>query len=126
MEEELIYSASFDASGKPLEGSKYYCLHLPPYIPASDFWSVLVYDCQSGLIIHTDQPWPSVHSNSSKLIVNEDGSIDVWFGASVQPGKEFNWIKTIPGKHWNMILRLYYPTEAWFNKSWKPGLIREV
>lgn len=126
MKDELKYIASFDSNKSVLEGGKHYKLHLPANIPATDFWSVLVYDSESGLIIHTDQPWPSVHSNSSKLIVNEDGSIDVWFGPSVQPGKEYNWIKTIPGKHWNMILRLYYPTDAWFNKSWKPGLIREV
>ena len=24
-------------------------------------------------------------------------------------------------KGWNVILRLYGPLEAWFDKSWKPG-----
>lgn len=55
-----------------------------------------------------------------------DGSVDVWFGPEAPAGKENNWIKTVPGKSWNMILRLYYPLESWFNRSWRPGEIEEV
>ncbi|MGA9394402.1 MAG: hypothetical protein WCA83_02825 [Azonexus sp.] len=32
-----------------------------------------------------------------------------------------NWVQTIPGKGWFMILRLYGPLEPWFDKSWRPG-----
>jgi hypothetical protein len=32
----------------------------------------------------------------------------------------------MPGKGWNVILRLYGPTEAWHNKTWKPGDIELV
>ncbi len=41
-------------------------------------------------------------------------------------GKESNWVKTIPGKQWYMILRLYYPLESWFDKKWRPGEIEEI
>ena len=126
MEEELNYIASFDSGGKSLDGSKNYKFHLPPNIPASNFWSVIVYDKQTQLIIRTDQPWPSVFSSSKKLLINQDGSVDVWFGPKAPAAKENNWVKTIPGKSWNMILRLYYPMESWFDKSWKPGEIEEV
>jgi hypothetical protein len=34
---------------------------------------------------------------------------------------ESNWVQTIPGKGWFMILRLYGPLEPWFNKTWRPG-----
>jgi hypothetical protein len=85
-----------------------------------------VYDSQSNLIIRTNQPWPSVHSRSSQLNVNPDGSTDIWFGPESPPGKQENWIQTIPGKNWNMILRLYYPTESWFDMSWRPGEIEEI
>ena len=40
--------------------------------------------------------------------------------------KECNWVQTRPGKGWHMILRLYYPLEPLFNKSWEPGEIEEV
>jgi hypothetical protein len=126
MEEELQYIASFDSNGRPLDGSKNYKLHLPPNIPASNFWSVIVYDKQTQLIIRTDQPWPSVFSSSKKLLINPDGSVDAWFGPKALVGKDNNWVKTIPGKGWNMILRLYYPMESWFDKTWRPGEIEEV
>lgn len=126
MEEELQYFATYDVNRKPLDGSMNYKIHLPPDIPASNFWSVIVYDNQTHLIIQTDQLWPSVFSSSKKLVINQDGSVDAWFGPQAPVGNESNWVKTIPGKGWNMILRLYYPTEAWFNKTWRPGEIEEV
>jgi hypothetical protein len=126
MEEELQYIASFDNNGKPLDGNKNYKMHLCPDIPASKFWSVIVYDSRSRLIITNNQPWPSVHSNCSKLIVNQDGSVDCWFGPEAPPGKANNWIQTIPGKNWYLKLRLYYPMESWYNNTWKPGEIEEV
>jgi len=36
-------------------------------------------------------------------------------------GKEANWTQTVPGKSWSVILRLYGPLEAWYNKTWRPG-----
>ena len=126
MEDELQYIVSFDSGGKPLEGGKNYKLHLQPDIPARNFWSVIVYDSQNRLMIHTDQLWPSVYSNSKNLIINHDGSVDVWFGPEIQAGKENNCIKTILGKGWTMILRLYGPLESWFNKTWKPGEIEPI
>jgi len=115
-----------DSAGNTLTGQKNYRLHLPPGIPASNFWSVIVYDNLTGLMIKTDQSWPSVHSSCKKLLVNEDGSIDIWFGPNAPAGKENNLIQTIPGKGWNMILRLYEPLEAWVNRTWKPGEIEEM
>jgi hypothetical protein len=126
MEEELQFIATFDAEGNPLEGGKNYKFHLPPNVPASDFWSVIVYDNQTRLIIHSDQKWPSVFSNCQTLKINQDGSIDVWFGPKAPIANECNWIQTIPGKGWNMILRLYGAKEPWFDKTWRPGEIEKV
>jgi hypothetical protein len=77
-------------------------------------------------MIHTDQSWPSVYSSGKKLLVNNDGSVNIWFGPKALPGKENNWIQTIPGKGWKMILRLYEPLEAWVNGTWKPGEIELI
>jgi len=126
MDEELQLTISCDTNGRLLEGEKKYRLHLPPDIPASVFWSIIIYDTLSRFIIHTDQPWPSVFSNKKNLACNNDGSIDVWFGPEPINVKESNWIKTKPGKRWYMILRLYYPLESWFNKKWQHGEIEEI
>jgi hypothetical protein len=35
-------------------------------------------------------------------------------------------VQTVPGKGWNVLLRLYAPLESWFDKTWKPGEIELV
>lgn len=74
-------------------------------------------------MLQTDQRLPSVSSQNDDLQVNADGSVDVWFAPKAPKGKESNWIQTIPGKGWFMILRLYGPLEPRFDQSWRPGEI---
>ena len=90
-------------------------------MPAKDFWSVVVYDPQTRSELQTSQPFPSKNNERDKLVVNEDGSVDLYFGPKAPEGKEANWVETVAEKGWFAILRLYGPTEAWFDKSWKPG-----
>jgi hypothetical protein len=52
-------AAATDSEGKPLDGSKTYKIHLPPNIPAKDFWSLVVYDNQSRSMLQTDQQFPA-------------------------------------------------------------------
>jgi hypothetical protein len=49
--------------------------------------------------------------------------VDVYFGPEPPAGKESNWIQTIPGRGFDVILRLYGPLESWFTKTWRPGEI---
>jgi len=115
-----------DAAGRYLDGGKTYRLHLPPNIPVKDFWSVLVYDPQTRSMLQTDQRFPSVSSQKEDLVVNPDTSVDIYFGPEPPPGKEANWVQTIPGKGWFIMLRLYGPLEPWFDKTWRPGEIELV
>jgi len=115
-----------DSESKPLDGRKTYMLHLPPDIPAKDFWSVVVYDNQTRSFLQTDQQFPSLSSNTPGIVVNPDTSVDVWFGPTAPDGHETNWLQTIPGKSWYTALRLYGPLQSWFDKSWRPGDIELV
>jgi hypothetical protein len=122
LNETLENIISTDSAGKKLSGSKLYKLKLPACMPVAEFWSVIVYDSQTHLIIKTDQPWPSVHSNCKKLIVNSDGTVDILFGPDPPAGKETNWIKTIPRKEWHALIRIYNLKES-DSSGWKPGEI---
>jgi len=105
-----------DAAGEYLDGAKTYRLHVPPNIPAGNFWSVVVYDALSRSELQNGQPLPSVSSYSNPT-VNADGSLDVVFGPEA-PKQKGNWIKTVAGKGWFPIFRFYGPAEPFFSKAW--------
>ena len=113
-----------DAAGNYLDGAKTYRLHVPPDIPAKNFWSVVVYDSLSRSELQNRQPPPSV-SSYSKPATNVDGSIDITFGPT-EPKEKRNWIQTVSGKGWFPIFRFYSPIEACFDKTWKLNDIEEV
>jgi hypothetical protein len=119
------YPASFvDAAGDFLSGTRNYRLHLPKGIPAALFWSVTVYDPVTGSGLDNGQSFPSINT-MDKPAGNADGSTDIYFGPS-SPGDGKNWLKTSSGKGFFVILRLYGPTQAFFDKTWKPSDIERL
>ncbi|MEX0793800.1 MAG: DUF1254 domain-containing protein [Pirellulaceae bacterium] len=114
-------AATTDKDGNPFDGGKTYKIHLPPNIPAKEFWSFVLYDNQTRSMLQTDQRFPSIGSDKKDIVINADSSVDVWFGPTAPKGHEANWVQTVPDKGWNVLLRLYGPLEPWFDKTWKPG-----
>jgi len=117
-----------DESGGYLDGGKTYKLNLPKDPPAEKFTSIVVYDPQTRSQLQTSQPFPSYNNvrDKDKVLVNDDGSVDLYFGPEAPAGKEANWLQTVPDKGWFCVLRLYSPTEAWYDKTWRPGEIELV
>jgi hypothetical protein len=102
------------------DGAKTYKLHLPKDFPVAVNWSVTIYDTQTRSMLQTDQPGASVNSMTKTIKMNKDGSHDIYMGPKAPKGWENNWIQTVPGKSWNIILRAYGPKKPWFDKTWRP------
>jgi hypothetical protein len=118
--------AGLDSNHEPLDGAKTYRLHLPPNIPVKDFWAVTLYDTQTRCNLGTDQRFSSLDTYGEGLEENADGSVDIYFAPEAPEGKEHNWLQTIPGKSWFIILRMYGPLEPWIDQSWRPSELELV
>jgi len=110
-----------DSNGNYLDGGKTYSVTLPGPVPAKAFWSLTVYDSQTRSFLETDQKSAGLDSLDPKVKQNSDGSFTLWFGPNAPEGQEGNWVQTMPGKSFFVLMRLYGPLDSWFDKTWKPG-----
>ena len=114
-----------DSDGEILNGANNYKLHIPANVPAERFWEITVYDNQTRCMLQTDQRLPGVTSIQENLVTNADGTWDIYFGPE-KPEGNVNWVQTIPNKGWNVLWRVYSPTQVWYDKGWRPGEIVKV
>ena len=76
-------------------------------VPTDAFWSITVYDAEG-------YPQGEVYNiNSAFAVPNEDGSYTIHFGGDKDA---VNYMDIFEG--WNIALRIYEPTEAYFNGEW--------
>lgn len=115
-----------DADGVYLDGSRNYSVTLPGPVPAANFWSFMLYSGQTRSILETDQRSGGIDSNKDGIVANADGGFTIYFGPEAPEGFENNWAQTMPGKSFNVMMRLYGPLEPWFDKTWRPGDLEQV
>jgi hypothetical protein len=113
-----------DANGEFLRGASSYKLRLPKDIPAALFWSVTVYDPVTASGLDNGQSFPSINA-MDKPATNADGSSDIYFGPTA-PGDGKNWLGTLPDKGFFVALRIYGPTQAFFDRTWKPEDVEKM
>jgi hypothetical protein len=122
--------AMVDADKNYFDGGKTYKVTLPKGIPEANFWSLTLYDNQTRSMLDTPQRYPRAGSQSYPSPAAEpdaDGSTTVYFAPTQPPGaKRGNWIQTVPGKGFFVLLRLYSPLEPFFTKEWRPSEIELV
>jgi hypothetical protein len=120
----------YDADKTPFDGGRTYRVTLPPDIPEANFWSLTVYDNQTRSMLDTPQRYPRAGSQdfpSPAASADADGSTTVWFAPEQPDGvTRGNWIQTVPGNGWFVLLRLYSPLQPFFDKTWRPSEIELV
>lgn len=107
-----------DGSGEPLQGGNAYRLTIPAEAPVDLYWSATVYDRTTHALIR-EQPWSTRASTTPGLEVNRDGSVDLFFGPRAPAGKEANWVPTVEGSGWEIMVRFYGPRPPLFDKTWR-------
>jgi hypothetical protein len=121
-----FYLGTFkDANGDFLHGEETYKLHVPPNVPAQQFWALTLYDRETCGFIREMQR-AGIDSYDQKTQKNADGSVDIYIGPTAPAGREANWIPTAPGRDWFPFFRLYGPEKTFFDKTWKLPDIERV
>ncbi|MGI9586162.1 MAG: DUF1214 domain-containing protein [Acidimicrobiia bacterium] len=117
--------AYIDDDGEWLDGSHTYQITIPPDPPVVDFWSIAVYTNDTRTLILNDQG-RAVVSSQQDLLVEPDGTVKVFIGPSAPDGYEANWVQSHPGTGFFVYLRLYGPTEAYYDKSWIMANVQRI
>ena len=107
-----------DKDNQWFDGSKSYRLHVPPNVPAKNFWSLTIYDTYDRVQLDNSSQVADISSRKPDLKVNDDGSVDLYVGPKPPEGWETNWIETVPEKAWFAYFRFYGPTEAYFDRTY--------
>jgi len=113
-----------DNDGQWLDGGRDYRLIVPPDPPAKQFWSLCIYDALTRTIPDNATKIAEISSRTNP-VANADGSVELRFCPQPPDVPRSNWIQTIPSRAWFAYLRLYGPTEPYFDRSWPlPGIHR--
>jgi len=114
-----------DKEGRFLDGGKDYRLSMPANVPATQYWSAVVYDRASYALIRGVSR-PSRSCQSPDLWTNLDHSVDIFFGPEAPKGWESNWIPTRAGGHFVICIHFYGPEKPLFERTWKLPDVEEV
>lgn len=106
-----------DSKGQSVAAGKNYRLHVPADIPAKQFWSLTMYDHATWSFIINPLGRSGISSlDKDQLQVNNDGSVDIYFGPDEPEGHASNWLPT-EGKRPYVWMRLYGPDTPFWEKS---------
>jgi len=115
-----------DGNGRLLSGKATYRLRVPAKVPARDFWSVIAYSKKTKAFIYNKTGRVGLSSyDKSRMKVNADGSVDIYFGKSAPKGLESNWIPNA-GEDFFVLFRFYGPEQAYFDRSFRLPDIEKI
>ncbi|MDG3581909.1 DUF1214 domain-containing protein [Galbibacter pacificus] len=112
-------TATKDSEGQWLNGSNTYMMEIPPNVPETNFWSVILYDAKYHSMVLNEQYKWGVNSNIEGIQQEKDGSIKPYFSPEKPNGvADKNWIQTNHKQAYFVWFRVYGPKESWYDNSW--------
>lgn len=107
-EEAVYWMTTVDGTGHTLNGQNDYKLYFPPgELPPNDaFWSLTMTDSQRLMVTNPLNRYDV--SDRSGLVMNTDGSVDVYIQQTAPTGHESNWLPA-PTGDFMLWLRVYQP-----------------
>jgi len=124
-QEAVYWQTALDGAGNRLDGQHDYVMQFPPggLPPNSAFWSVTMYYTNHTLVSNSINKYEV--SDHSGLIVNTNGSLDIYIQNTPPAGHESNWLPA-PTSDFLLFLRIYLPGPAVLNGSYRPPPVTEV
>lgn len=124
-EEAMYWTTSTDGSGRALSGAHNYTMHFPAgqLPPNNAFWSLTMADANQRFVPNRLNRY--LLNDRSKLVPNEDGSIDIYIRKAAPEGHEANWLPA-PAGNFILWLRVYEPGPDILNRQYKMPPVTEV
>ncbi|MCK5134145.1 MAG: DUF1254 domain-containing protein [Bacteroidales bacterium] len=114
-----------DENEEWLDGENTYEITIPANAPAKDFWSIAVYNNKTRALIDNKEG-NAVINNKGDIKVEADGSVKIYIAPKAPKGYENNWVQSNVDEGFFLYFRLYGPTEAYYDKSWKMSDVKKV
>lgn len=127
LREDAVYPrAIVDSGGKPLSGANRYTITFPTGAtpPVNAFWSLTMYDDKQALVANSMKRY-AIGSHDA-LAFDADGALTILIQHAA-PGAEHerNWLPAPPDA-FNLVMRLYWPSEAILSGRWAPPSIQRT
>ncbi len=122
-EDATYVTCDQDSAGRPLDGSHRYRMHFTKaqIPPVRAFWSLTMYGDDGYFVQNPIQRFAIGDRDALKF--NADGSLDLYIQHDAPGGdQDRNWLPAPQGK-FNLILRLYWPSEEVLNGRWTPPAV---
>ncbi len=126
--EEAIYAkAQTGTDGQSLNGANKYIMHFDKdnMPPVDAFWSLSMYNATTLLFVPNPVNHYSLGDQTTGLMYNLDGSLDIYIQHDAPVGKESNWLPT-PDGNFYMILRMYQPGPNALNGTYQIPQVQKV
>jgi hypothetical protein len=126
--EEAIYAkAQTGTDGQSLNGANKYRMHFDKdnMPPVDAFWSLSMYNATTLLFVPNPVNHYSLGDQTTGLMYNLDGSLDIYIQHDAPVGKESNWLPT-PDGNFYMILRMYQPGPNVLNGTYQIPQVQKL